>query len=677
MVEVEEDMAGEKKIYLFAFLAGLLLAAPAYPERQQLVPYRLDKPPIVDGKLSDPCWKKAQKISLSPLGNPDKGIPPSFVQAVYTDKAVYFGFTCIEPKTSKLRKGPPGPGDAFHLDSVELFLDTDFDMHDYLQICVSASGTYMVNFDASPMNGCPIGGKWDFKTHIASDRYTIEMKLPFSQFPTSKEKLTATWNVGFGRYQYIDLPHSRIAVWKGYLMAGLHHKPKTWGDLGPFDVNFSQVREQVSKKLGPGGWYYPSGLSPVYHPHFPKELDPSLEWIKRERLRIAWNWLTDVRPCNRNNPQRAKHSFQDVVKLMSSAGFNVIIPSAVSGPRDKQNPVNFRADMEGMIRVRLAGAKTMFAAGYLWNKNAKGEYRLAVDSEGKNIKNMICPLDPYPWRKSLVPSALDALSEAKTLGVPNLFFGVFFDIEPQAALHGNCFCSHCWQAYCHTHKGIKPDVPAANWGKWLVSHGKMEEYKRWQKQAVIEMIRVELKPVRNIAPALVFGFYPYHYQTSWLTEAVLQAVSTRRAPGIAMDDQTYWSGYSGKPGYIRRMREGTIRMLGYEPFYLPSIGYCAPERNPDGTPKYPRYTYARAGREDFLMVRTAAGNICWGGSRDPHKDLLLDQKPYYTQGFAKAHKLLFDEGLIDNDVPEPATGKLKKRLDKAMNKLITEKKLQY
>lgn len=123
-----------------------------------------------------------------------------------------------------------------------------------------------------------------------------------------------------------------------------------------------------------------------------------------------------------------------------------------------------------------------------------------------------------------------------------------------------------------------------------------------------------------------------------------------------MDDQLYWNGYSGNPGYMKRIRNGTIKYLGYEPLYVASIDYA------DYTGKYPPYTFERAGREVYLMTRNAVGNITYIGSRNPNVDLLEDQRPYFEKGFSQAHSLLKDDGIIDKVVTTPPIGKERQKL---------------
>ena len=650
---------------LFPTLLLLVLAAhAASADRPRLAPLQLDAPPVVDGALDDACWQQAAKIELSPMRDEDKAIPATTVQAAYTTDAAYFAFTCIEPHPEKLKKGDPGRGDAWVADSVELFLDTDGDQSDYSQFNVSAGETWAANFCERPWVCLPVTGDWKFKARVGKDCYTAEVELPFSQFPRKQELLTPTWNVAFCRYRYLDSATAQYAVWGD----ARHHSPKIWGELGPVAVDFAAVTGEAEKGTGPGGWEYITDIPPTYSPNFPRELDPSLQWIKKERLRIAWSWLTGVTKLY-NNPQ-TQYRVQDMVDLIASSGCNVIQPTA-SAKTKKETPYYFWATFDAMVRVRLAGARTMYNISYIWGKDHDPamKFRRQITAKGEVVKAMICPRDPHPWRDNLVAPTLDALKESKRLGVPDLFFGVMFDIEPQANIDGYCYCDDCWRGYAKA-RGvaslIDPNVTPKDRQFWLLMNQKLNDYQAWQERAVTEMIRAEMKAVRRVAPAMVFGYYPHQQEVWWFTRAAAAGVSTPRAPAILMDDTWYYSGYSGQPRFMDRVRRKATEYLGHEPFYSPSIIYGHTEKN------YPTYTVERAAREVYLFTKTAVSMITYANSCDTGKDMLEDQREFYTDGFAKAHKLLENEGVIDQAAPKPPTGRERKRLERALAKLQTE-----
>jgi hypothetical protein len=270
-----------------------------------------------------------------------------------------------------------------------------------------------------------------------------------------------------------------------------------------------------------------------------------------------------------------------------------------------ETPYLLRHALDTMIGARRAGLRAMFGVGYTWahHDDPARNFPRFVSKEGELAETMICPLSPHPWRDNLVRPTLDALTEADKLGVPNLFFGVWFDMEPQASMgstvgdtQGYCYCDHCWRTFAESDGTAKPDLSPENRHKWLLLKGKLEAYHDWQEKAVTKMILDAIEPVRA------------------------------RAPAILMDDETYWGGYTEKPNHAEGTRKAIIEMLGHGPLDTPSIAYCSPERNADGSPRYPTYTPERAGREAYLLSRAAIGFLPWGGTRDTTKSLLQDQR---------------------------------------------------
>jgi len=662
------------------FCIFTLLHSTALAERQQLRPLKADTPPILDGTLADACWGQVKQIELTPRGEADSGIPSTSIKCVYTKDAVYFAFDCREPKVNLLKKGEPGRNKTWQMDSVEMFIDTDSDMQSYLQIGFAPGGAWMASYCPTPGNAQVISGNLlEFKPTENAKGYIIEAKLPFAKFPVSKEPLSPTWNIFFGRYRYVDMEKSQIATWQGYLMDGKHHKPKTWGDLGPFEINFSKLgQDSEANAKGPCGWEYLCDIPKPYVVTLSDRLDPSLGWIKQERLRIAWSWLTNVKRYIDN--AQHQHDFRDVLDLVVKSGFNVVIPNAAVKTKTRR-PYQFMAVIEAMIETRMAGARPMLSTGYTWRSGSDPamKCRRFVSKNGDTDEKMICPLEPFPWRDNLAHPVLDALAEAEKLGVPDLFFGVWFDMEPQASMgshvgvsHGYCYCDHCWQTFCDSHPEAEKTMSLKNRSKSLLLDRMLETYHKWQEEAVTTLVRKELEPVRQKAPHLIFGYYPFHQQKSWMTCSVAKGVSTPQAPAILMDDNTYWGGYTEKPSHVARTRKAVTEMLGYEPLYTPSIGYCSPERNGDGTPKYPVYSPERAGREAYLLTKTSAAFLAWGGTRDHRKDLLEDQRIFYTDGFTKAFEQLAKEGVIENVPVQPATGDEKQKLEAALSEVRSE-----
>lgn len=649
-------------------IAIFLLPCAVLAEKPVLKPLKTEVTPAVDGNLGDACWKKSEKLRLTPWKESSIGIPETFVQVVYTKNSVFFAFTCLEPKPDEILGGAPGIGNPWDFDSVELFLDTDSDKSNYVQFGLSAGGVACYKFADKPGNteNIQLGGI-KYRTKVLADRWTAEIEIPFPSLSIKGQKLVPMWNVAFCRYRKAGLASdsTQYAIWQSELHEGLHHKPGTWADLGFFDVDFNNLTDTVKANVtGPGGWEYPSGVPVNYKTDFTNELDSSLAWVKTEKIRLLYGWLTS--PMARKSPMYV-HTFQQVVDVAAQAGFNVIVPIGSEAQGKKANPYRLWEAMDAMVRIRLAGPRTMFCSGYVWTPQDDpiGKLQRWVDRAGKVDATRVCPRNQVPWVERLVNPTLDALGEAKRLDVPELFFGVLFDVEFEANAKGECYCDNCWTAFANTCSEPPAGISIQSRHQWLMINRKFDSYKTWQEKATAEMIRQALAPLREKAPALVFCFYPYHFDDMWYTRAVLAGVSTPRAPGIPWDDNQYFTGYSGKPGHITATRKKTIEYLGYEPFYASSIDYAEES-------KYPSFTVERAARELYLITKDAMASITYMGSRNTTKDLLADQTPFFTDGFIKSHSLLANEGAIAPIVSPQPPEKLRTRLLKAQETLKTQ-----
>src|SRR5262245_56136700 len=84
--------------------AGTALADEGRP---RIEPVRVDKPPVIDGKLDDEAWRNATLqltdwLSYNPL-NGEKMAQQTEVRAAYDDKSLYFAFHCMDPEPAGVR----------------------------------------------------------------------------------------------------------------------------------------------------------------------------------------------------------------------------------------------------------------------------------------------------------------------------------------------------------------------------------------------------------------------------------------------------------------------------------------------------------------------------------------------------------------------------------------------
>ncbi|MBM4045145.1 MAG: hypothetical protein FJ279_08525, partial [Planctomycetes bacterium] len=159
-------------------------------------------PPVVNGRLDDPCWQAAKPLTLKQV----YGQPPTErteVLALFDREHLYLGLRCHETQMNRLvasvkdQKAGGAEFAVFGDDSVEVFLDPGGDGAAYYQLAVSAGGG---RFDQrAGREGYNSGwtGKWDWATALLESRWEVELRLPFSTF--APDGSPSVWRVNFCR----------------------------------------------------------------------------------------------------------------------------------------------------------------------------------------------------------------------------------------------------------------------------------------------------------------------------------------------------------------------------------------------------------------------------------------------------------------------------------------------
>ena len=190
-------------------LAPILVVDPDYTKRWLA---RLDpagearyaaNPVQMKGDLSDPQWASAPK--LGGFGNggetPDD---PTEVQLLYTDDALYIGYTCYESAIDKLvLTHMQRDSNVWEDDSVETFVNADSLLTPFYQLIASASGVQFDSLEKGDGTRNPDwSGEWEVKTAKASDRWTAEVKIPFATVGVTGSQKGRMWMLNFCRNDF-------------------------------------------------------------------------------------------------------------------------------------------------------------------------------------------------------------------------------------------------------------------------------------------------------------------------------------------------------------------------------------------------------------------------------------------------------------------------------------------
>lgn len=190
-----------------------------------------DQAITLDGAVSDAeiavCWKSGQFRQTAPGNPPPFGTPQTYC---YVGKAslngkphLYISFVCMDPNVSGILNNYSGGWERqpriTYDDSVEVFLDTNFDRTDYHQLIVNTSGKYWGMYCRTWRDPDGGGGPWDprpnIKTTVSreSGRWTCEIMIPFDQLG-GVPAAGARWSVNFCRnYRGQHAPDHNLQNW--------------------------------------------------------------------------------------------------------------------------------------------------------------------------------------------------------------------------------------------------------------------------------------------------------------------------------------------------------------------------------------------------------------------------------------------------------------------------------
>jgi len=164
-------------IVLFGAAVSTAFAADNFPVNVYPCP-RAEYAPVLDGKLDDAVWQRAQLVSGFTVFNTDKLIgPQTSFRLLWDDKYLYLGVQCDEPqmdKVSPMRYAHDEPA-VFGCESIEFFVDPDHTHDLYYQLAFNVSGSLYdgERFAASWNSGAEV------KTHPGDKFWSAEVAVPW------------------------------------------------------------------------------------------------------------------------------------------------------------------------------------------------------------------------------------------------------------------------------------------------------------------------------------------------------------------------------------------------------------------------------------------------------------------------------------------------------------------
>lgn len=178
--------------------AGAAVRGPV----RSMAAVRTDTPPVIDGKIDDSCWSKADVgTDFTDYRLERLAVEQTIVRVLYDDENIYFAFECLEPDPNSIvgveRKYDQSFRDE---DSVTVRLDT---FHDHRCTYIFAANTLGTRYDARMglfdyYDDETWGCDWTAACTVEKDRWYAEMAIPIRNMLFDR-KDAVTWGANFYR----------------------------------------------------------------------------------------------------------------------------------------------------------------------------------------------------------------------------------------------------------------------------------------------------------------------------------------------------------------------------------------------------------------------------------------------------------------------------------------------
>jgi hypothetical protein len=200
----------------FAFILFLLFSLSNLPARSQsadtLIPFdqaykrtyhtvKLQgKPPVIDGKLDDDCWKNEGNWSQKFLQNtPIERAQPTYptkIKILFDDKNIYFALRAWDPEPDKINRFVGNRDDNSIGDLISVAFDSYHDSRAAAEFNINAGGnkTDLIVTDNLSVN-LNWNAVWEGKTSVNDSSWCAEFRIPLNQLRYNQSDSEMVWGL--------------------------------------------------------------------------------------------------------------------------------------------------------------------------------------------------------------------------------------------------------------------------------------------------------------------------------------------------------------------------------------------------------------------------------------------------------------------------------------------------
>ena len=188
---LKEDAPAKRVIYLSeSNRAEQIGPVPTYT-----APYVEDI--VLDGKLDDPGWKKAERRGPLRTVGSKPAEKPTYIRIAYGPDALYVAMEAVEPRMDLLVTEAREHDDmnVFVDDAIEVFIDANGDKLTYYQFAATTKG---IMIEGQYLNFTLYNEPWECKIFKGKDFWNAEVKIPYPSLK-AKARPGQTWGINVCR----------------------------------------------------------------------------------------------------------------------------------------------------------------------------------------------------------------------------------------------------------------------------------------------------------------------------------------------------------------------------------------------------------------------------------------------------------------------------------------------
>jgi hypothetical protein len=202
------------KLYIFVPLICLWVFSPVILSQvpDSLIPFnqaykrsyhtvRLQgRPPVVDGRLDDDCWKHEGSWSQNFIQNTpvERAQPtyPTHIKILFDDRNIYFALRAWDPEPDKINRFVGNRDDNSVGDLISVCFDSYHDSRAGTEFNINAGGnkTDLIVTDNLTIN-LDWNAVWEGKTSVNDSSWTVEFRIPFNQLRYNHSDTGMVWGL--------------------------------------------------------------------------------------------------------------------------------------------------------------------------------------------------------------------------------------------------------------------------------------------------------------------------------------------------------------------------------------------------------------------------------------------------------------------------------------------------